>query len=70
LIEIVNYRGLFTILAFRGLNKSYLVENKLLSGVTLAKLSKGEHISMKIIENICQHFKCKPNDILEFDLDD
>ena len=33
---------------------------------TMAKMSKGEYVSMEVIHRICEHFKVQPNELFEY----
>lgn len=35
------------------------------SSATLAKMSKGEYISLETVENICKYLNCKIEDVIE-----
>lgn len=37
-----------------------------LSPSTMAKMSKGQNVSLDVIEKICKYFKCQPGDIFEY----
>ena len=63
----VNYNGLFNLLKNKGITKSQLSKNLGLSSTTIAKLSKGEHISMKVLENLCNYLNCNLNEIVSFE---
>lgn len=63
----ISYNKLFDILEERKITKTELKENINISTATLAKLSKNEPISMKVIENICNFLNCQPGDILEME---
>lgn len=60
----IRYYKLFDMLNRKGMKKSDLRE--ILSPNTIAKLSKGEHISGEVIEKICQYLECQPGDIMEY----
>lgn len=63
----IKYNGLFHLLSQKGISKTQL-KNKLgFSSTTLAKLSKNEPVSMKIIEDICRLLHCQPGDIMEME---
>jgi Fic family protein len=66
----MSYNKLFVILEQRSITKTELRENVKISTATLAKLSKNENVSMKIIEDICTFLKCQPGDILELQEED
>lgn len=48
----------------RGMKKTDLLE--VISSPTLAKLSKGEVVTTKVIDSICEHLNCQPGDIMEY----
>lgn len=62
----VNYDNLFTLLREKGISKTELAKKVGISSRTLAKLSKGEYVSLKVVEDICSLLKCTPSDILSF----
>lgn len=37
-----------------------------LSPSTMAKMSKGEYISLEVLHRICSYFNCQPNSIIEY----
>lgn len=61
----ISYNKLFEILEQRNITKTELRQNIKISTATLAKLSKNELISMKVIEDICNFLHCQPGDIME-----
>lgn len=62
----MKYNKLFALLAIRGMKKSDLVEQKVISSPTLAKLSKGESITTTVLCQICDFLECQPGDIMEY----
>lgn len=65
----MHYTKLFKLLKERNISKTML-QNKIgMSSTTIAKLSKNEFISMKVLEDICIYLNCQPGDILEMKLD-
>lgn len=60
----LSYSKLWVLLESRGMKKTDL--KKIMSGNTLAKLSKNETISSDIIEKICNFLECQPGDIMEY----
>jgi len=60
----LSYSKLWLLLESRGMKKTDL--KKIMSGNTLAKLSKNETISSDIIEKICDFLNCQPGDIMEY----
>lgn len=59
----IRYYKLFDMLNKMGMKKNDLRE--IVSGNTVAKLSKGEYVSGEVIDRLCTYFKCQPNDIME-----
>ena len=47
------------------MTKTQLREEMGFSTSTLAKMSKGEYVSLEIIDNICQHLKCQVEEVIE-----
>ena len=47
------------------MTKTQLREEIGFSTSTLAKMSKGEYISLEIVDNICQHLDCKVEEVIE-----
>lgn len=37
-----------------------------LSPSTMAKMGKGELVSMDVLHRICNHFNCQPGDLIEY----
>jgi len=61
----LNYNKLFKILKERNISKTTLQKKIGISSTTMAKLSKNEPISMKVLEDICVFLNCQPGDLLE-----
>ena len=62
----VSYNKLWKLMIDRNINKSEL---RSLTGIgtnTLAKLSKGQPVSMEVLLKICSRFDCDISDICEF----
>jgi len=52
------------------MNKTELMKAIGLSPPTLAKLSKNESVDGKVLERICNYFKCQASDVIEYIHDD
>lgn len=67
----IRYNKLFALLNEKKISKTDMQKELGISSATLAKLSKNETISLKIIEDICKLLHCQPGDIMEvtYDLD-
>lgn len=61
----VSYNNLFKLLIDANLTKTEFAEEIGLSSGTLAKLSKGQAISMDKLIDICDYFNCTFDDIVE-----
>lgn len=61
----VTYNKLFNLLIDKEMKKMVFAKNVGISPNTLAKLSKNELVSMKVIVRICKKLNCKIEDIME-----
>ena len=61
----INYNNLFKMLIDNHLTKTEFAEKVGLSSRTLAKLSKGQAISMEMLIDICDYFNCTFDDVVE-----
>ena len=61
----ISYKPLFRLLLERDMTKTQLREAVGFSPATLAKMSKGEYVSLETIENICKYLNCKIEDVIE-----
>ncbi len=61
----IQYTKLFQLLSEKNISKTELQKRVGMSSTTMAKLSKNENVSIKIIEDICKTLNCQPGDILE-----
>ncbi len=66
----VSYNGLWKLLIDKGLKKQDLVEKIGLSSSTVAKMGKGENVSMDVLQKICDYLDCNVGDIMSFEKDD
>ena len=60
-----NYKPLLKLLVDKGMTKTQLREQLGISMATLAKISKNEYISMKVLDDICSLLNCKIEDVIE-----
>lgn len=65
----VSYNGLWKLLIDKNMKKMDLVENENIgiSSSTLAKMSRGETVSMSVLEKICIELDCDFGDIVSID---
>ena len=47
------------------MTKTQLRESIGFSTSTLAKMTKGEYVSLETIDNICQYFNCRIEEVIE-----
>ena len=62
----VSYNKLWKLMIDHDMNKSELRSSIGIGTNTLAKLSKGQLVSMEVLLKICSHFDCDISDICEF----
>ena len=64
----VSYNGLWKLLIDKGMKKMDLVENERIgiSSSTLAKMSRGEPVSMQILAKICDKLNCDFGDLVSY----
>lgn len=65
----VSYNGLWKLLIDKNMKKMDLVENENIgiSSSTLAKMSRGETVSMNILEKICEELDCDFCDLIHYE---
>ena len=61
-----SYNKLWKLLIDQNMTKSDLRKAIGISSSTLAKMGKGETISLDVIEKICHFFDCQVEDIMEY----
>ena len=60
------FKPLWKMLIDKDMSKKDLMLKVGISKSTLDKMSRGEIVSMEIIDRICQHFNCKVEDVISF----
>lgn len=61
----ISYKPLFKLLLDKGMTKTQLREEIGFSTSALAKMSKGEYVSLETIEKICKYLDCKIENVIE-----
>ena len=61
----ISYKPLFRLLLEIDMTKTQLREAVGFSSATLAKMSKGEYISLETIESICKYLDCRIEDVID-----
>ncbi len=62
----ISYNGLWKILIDQNMKKMDLVKDVGISSSTLAKMGKGEKVSLDVLEKICEYFNCDIGDVASF----
>lgn len=62
----VSYNGLWKLLIDHNMKKMDLVDKMGISTSTLAKMGKGEPVSMQILARICDKLNCDIGDLVSY----
>ena len=62
----LSYNGLWKILIDNNMQKKDLINKIGISSTTIAKMGKGEKVSLDVIERICKYFNCNIGDLITF----
>lgn len=62
----ISYNGLWKLLIDKGMNKGDLQDAVGISSSTMAKMAKGEAVSMSILERICDELNCDFGDLVSY----
>ncbi len=60
-----SYKPLWKLLIDRDMSKKDLMEATGLSKSTMSKMSRGNPVSMEILDRLCGYFHCEIQDIVE-----
>lgn len=63
---VVSYNGLWKLLIDKNMKKMDLVQKVGISTSTLAKMGKGEPVSLEVLGKICDQLDCDFGDIINF----
>lgn len=63
----VSYNGLWKLLIDKNMKKVDLINELGISSSTVAKMTKGENVSMNIMEKICDELDCDFGDIIHYE---
>ena len=66
----ISYNGLWKLMIDKNLQKKNLIEDLNISSATIAKMGKGESVSVDVLERICEYMNCNIGDIMSFEKDD
>jgi len=65
----IDYNGLWKKLREKKLKKQNLVDDLKLSSATVAKMGKGDPISFKVMDKLCEFLDCDINEIIKLQSD-
>lgn len=63
----ISYNGLWKKLIDKNMYKKDLAAKLNISSATMAKMGKGESVSMDVIKRICAYMDCNIGDIMSFE---
>ena len=63
----VSYNGLWKMLIDEKMYKKDLAVELNISSATMAKMGKGENVSLEVLEKICRYMDCNIGDIMSFE---
>ena len=63
----ISYNGLWKMLIDRNMYKKDLATELNISSATMAKMGKGESVSMDVLALICSYMDCDIGDIMSFE---
>ncbi|EON73965.1 helix-turn-helix domain-containing protein [Lysinibacillus sphaericus] len=59
-----DYKPFFKTLIDKEVTREQIKKDLQLSPATMAKLAKGENISMSVVDKLCDYLKCEVEDII------
>ena len=63
----ISYNGLWKLLIDNDKKKVDLINDLGISSSTIAKMTRGEKVSLAILEKICEEFNCDFGDLISYD---
>ncbi len=60
----ISYNGLWKLLIDKNLKKTDLIEDIGISSSTLAKMGRGEEVSLTVLTKICEKYHCDYGDLI------
>lgn len=63
----ISYNGLWKLLIDNNMQKKDLIDKIGVSSTTIAKMGKGEKVSLDVLERICIYFDCNIEDVVHFE---
>lgn len=65
----ISYNGLWKVLIDKNLQRKDLIEQLNISSSTLAKMGKGEPVSLTVLEKVCNYLSCDIGDVMSFKIE-
>lgn len=66
----ISYNGLWKMLIDKNMYKKDLTAELNISSATMAKMGKGENVSLDVLQKICEYMDCNIGDIMSFEKED
>ena len=63
----ISYNNLWKLLIDRNMQKKDLIDELGISSTTIAKMGKGEKVSLDVLERICVYFDGNIGDVISFE---
>ena len=63
----VSYKKLWKLLIDKNLKKTDLIEEIGISSSTLAKMGRGDEVSLSVLSKICNKYDCDYGDLISFE---
>lgn len=54
----------------KNMQKKDLIDELGISSTTIAKMGKGDKVSLDVLERICEYFDCNIGDVISFEKED
>lgn len=62
----ISYDRLWIVMQEKGIPKTRLITDKILSGQTYTNMVNGGSLTIKSLDKLCKFLNCQPGDILEY----
>lgn len=63
----ISYNGLWKLLIDKNQKKTDLIEGIGISSSTLAKMGRGEEVSLNVLTKLCEKYDCNYGDLISFE---
>ena len=63
----ISYNGLWKLLIDRNQKKTDLIEGIGISSSTLAKMGRGDEVSLNVLTKLCEKYDCNYGDLISFE---